>query len=241
MSNATISSVSFTDVDLLERVSFEEACDGSQQTTQPPQNTEATEATKVKIPKFTQEDFEFPGGDISVQLTDENGTLMKGKVCSQSMSLACPTIKNLVFPQTQKENEPAEPAAELDFSKDDAASLLILLNIIHLKFRSVPRRELTYPKLLAMARICEKYSCVSLVEVFLPDWLDGEEYESDQDNRENWLYIAYVFGRKEIFLSLAGRLVKEVTVSDGKLLTRTSKKFVGPMPEKIIGKYGLFA
>ncbi|CAG8954709.1 hypothetical protein HYFRA_00004632 [Hymenoscyphus fraxineus] len=218
--------LNFTDDDLVERV--------PRNGEEPIELLPSTQMARTRKPTLCQADFEFPGGDIRIRVSRKDDTTFEGKVCSQSMGLGGPVFKNMVFKPSENENEPPKVVDELDFTEDDAATLLIILNIIHLKFRSVPRRELSYRKLLAMAQICDKYNCVPLVELFLSGWLDGEDYEPNYDNRENWLYIAYVFGRDETFATLAVNMVKNATVGEDQLLTRTSKMFVDPMPEGIL-------
>ncbi|CAG8976851.1 hypothetical protein HYALB_00012670 [Hymenoscyphus albidus] len=213
MAGPVDNTLNFTDDDLVERV--------PRNGEEPIELLPITQMARPRKPTLCQADFDSPGGDIKIRVSRKDDTTFGGKVCSQSMGLGGPVFKTMVFTHSENENEPPKVVEELDFTKDDAATLLIILNIIHLKFRSVPRRELSYRKLLAMAQICDKYNCVPLVELFLLGWLDGEDYEPSYDNRENWLYIAYVFGRDETFATLAINMVKNAT-------------FVDPMPEGIL-------
>jgi hypothetical protein len=87
--------------------------------------------------------------------------------------------------------------------------------------------------------LCDQYDCVRLVKPWLSNLLATEDY-AWQDvkavQRENWLFIAWVFGRQKVFGELAQLLVLETSVnSSGKCSAQYSGAGYGPMPPDIIG------
>lgn len=126
-----------------------------------------------------------------------------------------------------------EPVDELDFSGDPAEALLILLNIAHLHFISVPS-TLSLDTLSQVAILCDQYDCVQLVKPWLSGWLVQEntqwrkvpDWNTTVPGREKWLFIAWVFGRSEVFKNFASLLVREMATYDD---------IYGPTPPGLIG------
>jgi hypothetical protein len=58
--------------------------------------------------------------------------------------------------------------------------------------------------------LCDFYDCVDLVQPWFESWLAEEETQSKVVGQEEWLSIAWVFGREEIFESLAKYLVRNL-------------------------------
>jgi hypothetical protein len=71
----------------------------------------------------------------------------------------------------------------------------------------------------------------------LPLWLEAKEVPSLKHSRVNWLFVAWVFGRKKFFKDLAIKLVYEVKKNDDREnLTGSGEQISEPMPPGIIGK-----
>ena len=190
-------------------------------------------------------------------ITGSEGREIIGKVCSQAMCLASPVWKAQIFPKqvdkgwwgSPKErlaeantngnhnDERKEPVKQVDFTKVDSQAFSIILAIAHLKFRDVPL-NLSYQELLNVAKLCDYYDCVDLVTLFLPQWLSDEATESLKPGQENWLFIAWVFGRKKVFEKLAMHLVQEIWISEDEdaAYYTSGGRLVEPMPPKIIDK-----
>lgn len=103
--------------------------------------------------------------------------------------------------------------AEIDFSEDDYAGLLILLRIVHLQFQDVPP-HLSTSELFSVAKLCDMYDCVELVGPFLSQWLSsyhvGKEHEGTRNYK--WVFIALIFGRQKLFEHIARVLVREIRI-----------------------------
>ncbi|KAE9371869.1 hypothetical protein N431DRAFT_410930 [Stipitochalara longipes BDJ] len=132
----------------------------------------------------------------------------------------------------------AKPVDELDFTEDLVNALLILLNITHLRFASIPS-TVTTAILSEIAILCDKYDCVLLVKPWLTQWLAQENsvWKSPTaqiiPGRERWLFIAWAFGREQIMKELALLLVRELTVfGKGNGLALAGRW--GPMPLGLI-------
>ncbi|KAE8447176.1 hypothetical protein EG329_011007 [Mollisiaceae sp. DMI_Dod_QoI] len=126
------------------------------------------------------------------------------------------------------------PVDEVDFTDDDGEALLILLRITHLQFDDVPL-TLSYDLLLNVAIVCDQYDCVRIVKPWLSHWLSNEKNESLKDGHENWLWIAWVFGRSEVFEDLALRMLRTVkTNEEGECLTEKGEEVSDPMPPGIL-------
>ncbi|CAG8954735.1 hypothetical protein HYFRA_00004659 [Hymenoscyphus fraxineus] len=124
---------------------------------------------------------------------------------------------------TEEYNIQAPGKSPLEFQEDDSEALLILLKIAHVQFANIPTK-LSYEKLLAVAVLVDLYDCVELIMPWVQSWIADEATESMKDGQESWLFIAWVFGREEVFVNLAGALSR-------KLDSKAEEKFLaGPMP-----------
>lgn len=128
-----------------------------------------------------------------------------------------------------------QPRKILDLTEDDGDSALLLLRIAHLQFRKVPF-FLSFNSLLNVATLCDYYNCVDLVRPWLDYWLRDSVASSRKPGQEEWLFIAWAFGRVEIFKTLASKMVLEVMTNDKQeCLTLQGKIFAIPLPYGIVG------
>ena len=104
---------------------------------------------------------------------------------------------------------------ELDFAEDNMDALLILLQIVHLQFAKVPK-SLSYNTLLGVTLMCDQYDCRNLVKPWLADWMKEEWHESNIGGQEGWLFIAYYFGRQDVFPMLATTCALQGILKEGK-------------------------
>lgn len=125
---------------------------------------------------------------------------------------------------------------EVDFHDDDGEALLLLLSITHLRYGDIPTM-LPYETLLNVAVLCDRYDCVKLVEPWLSQWLSDEEKSWKEAGHENWLFIAWVFGRDKVFSDLTAKIVREAKITDdGECLTSAGEEVSEPMPPGILGE-----
>ncbi|CAG8974922.1 hypothetical protein HYALB_00006709 [Hymenoscyphus albidus] len=160
--------------------------------------------------------FSFPDADRTILVTHE-GQLVVGQVSSAAMSRASPVWKKFITPPfsrlvpTSRSETPTSEfsSAESITSEDDSEALLILLKIAHVQFANIPTK-LPFDKLLAVAVLVDLYDCVELIMPWVQSWVADEATESMKDGQESWLFIAWVFGREEVFVNLAGALSRKL-------------------------------
>jgi hypothetical protein len=217
----------------------------------------------------TQSLFTFEPSDVRLKVNYKSEVII-AHVSSSAISFASPVWKKFMFPpwkpstakKTPDTDSDSMPDAkkskladekdkdtngllveEVDFSEDDGESLLILLRVAHLRFHENPT-TLPYQTLLNVAVLCDQYQCINLVRPWLPQWLANEEESSLKFGQENWLFIAWVFGREKVFKELAVKIVRGVVVHPIKktaFMTSlnqgpTYNKIIDPMPTGIMGK-----
>ncbi len=119
---------------------------------------------------------------------------------------------------------------------------MILLRIAHLRFHDTPA-TLPYRTLLHVAVLCDQYQCINLVSPWLPKWLADEKKSSMQIGQENWVFIAWVFGREKVCKTLARHLVLQLKLTNEGVYRSTHTptlathlKINDPMPPGTIGK-----
>ncbi|KAH7355426.1 hypothetical protein BKA65DRAFT_535649 [Rhexocercosporidium sp. MPI-PUGE-AT-0058] len=126
------------------------------------------------------------------------------------------------------------PVEELDFTGDNSEALLILLRIAHRDFEKVPP-NLSYTELLNLAVLCDQYDCVKMTKPWIEDWLKGEATLSLWPGHENWLFIAWVFGRATVFEDLAIHLIRTIRIDgEGYCRNTQDKPLAEPIPAGII-------
>lgn len=138
--------------------------------------------------------------------------------------------------ETDKQGNSGMPVKEVDFRAENGEALILLLRIAHLHYSDIPK-TLAYKTLLDVAVLCDRYNCVELVQPWLPRWLSDEEKSCKEAEHENWLFIAWVFGRDKVFSDLTANMVREATTNKkGKYLKFSGAKVSWPMPPKILSK-----
>jgi hypothetical protein len=153
-----------------------------------------------------------------------------------------PVVTEKIATMKLKASSPSvEPREEIDFAEDPAEALLILLNITHFRFTTVP---LTIPLhiLSDIAILCDQYDCVHLVNPWLSQWLADESTGWKPaprvfggPSREKWLFIAWVFGREQVLKDLSSSLVRSLcTYDEGDCAVLEARH--GPMPPGLLGR-----
>jgi hypothetical protein len=134
------------------------------------------------------------------------------------------------------DTNPSTPRKILDLTEDDGDAALLLLRITHLQFRKIPA-ELSYDAIRNIAKLCDYYDCVEIVEPWRSCWLQNGAAESAKVGREEWPTISWVFNDDTIFDALARKLVLELKAdSQGKCYTSEGQVFAISLPLTIVGK-----
>jgi hypothetical protein len=182
--------------------------------------------------------FVFRTGNVRLKARDSNSREpVIGSVSSDAMVLASHVWKKFLFPPWEGAGGAVSLAEkEIDCSEDDPVALLILLNIAHLQFRSIPA-TLSYKDLYNVAILCDQYDCAQLVQPWIEKWLQDERARAMSEGI-GWLFIAWVFGRDAVFRTLAAHVVKEVqTNAEGQCLDTSGNLIPSNyLPPGILGK-----
>lgn len=130
---------------------------------------------------------------------------------------------------------------QIDCSEDDGEALLTLLRIAHLGFGNF-LDTISLDSLWNLAILCELYDCHRLVSPWSGAWIEKQRAARvpGGDTDERWLYIAWSFGRQDLFYEVASELVKCVSLEiDGGQPLVAGKPIREPMPEQILGIFAL--
>lgn len=129
-----------------------------------------------------------------------------------------------------KESVPSNSVYEEDASEWDVEAVLILMNIIHGRIRSVPR-VISLEMLTKIAVLVDYYECHEVIELHVENWIKNLS-QNLPDNYDRhlvlWLSVSWIFSRGTIFEAITKVVIKE---SRGFLRTLEL-----PIPPKIIGK-----
>lgn len=126
-------------------------------------------------------------------------------VSSRHLVLASRQIKSRLTKGGWKESQPDESDGKyhLDAYDWDPEALLILLRILHLQFRTVPR-TLSLEMLAKMAVLVNYYRCPEAVELFSEMWIKAAKSSSPVPtvycrDLVLWMLISWVFKLSDIF------------------------------------------
>jgi len=134
---------------------------------------------------------------------------------------------------------------ELTLEDDNQNALAVVLRIIHMKNHLVPK-HLNEDQLYEVAVICDKYDVSQAVMLWADKWIAGlvpdEAAKPPTVIGHKWLFISYVFARKELFRELSQELILTATTStdDSTALVMTAKDGSGMneyIPDSILSKF----
>ncbi|KAF2185227.1 hypothetical protein K469DRAFT_500499, partial [Zopfia rhizophila CBS 207.26] len=118
---------------------------------------------------------------------------------------------------------PSRKNKTIAFDQDDPHMLLVVLNIVHFRFKELPG-SLGFGQLVELARICQRYDLVGIMKPFLPQWTRRFQDSILNPGREKWLLIAHQFGYVDDFERIARHLVVHCTVNgEGRLVSLNGK------------------
>lgn len=129
------------------------------------------------------------------ELTDSTCTYKSHiRVSSKHMSLASPVFKSMLQGGFHEATELKKMGnIEIPLPDDDAASMLILVNIIHCRFKLVPKK-LDLPTLTEVAGLVDKYQCHELIELLRIGWTEDickkKSWLQSWNNLACWICVA---------------------------------------------------
>jgi hypothetical protein len=184
----------------------------------------------------SQVDVEKPGQPaIPIKEDEEEDEGIRYHVSSRHLALASGFFKTSLSRNGWIEGQPntADGMYHLSTADWDPQALLILLRVLHLRNRMVPR-SLTLEMLTKVAVLVDYYRCGEAVELFSQMWVDAARKSSPVPptyGRELvlWMCIAWVFKLPSEFkqtTDIAFRQSKSPTIQDMCL----------PIPMVVLGK-----
>ena len=123
------------------------------------------------------------------------------RVSSKHLTFASPIFKNMLDIRFEEGAMlRAQGHLELPLPEDDPASLLILLKLIHGRYKLTPRK-ISLEMLNEVAILVDKYQLLHSAEIFLPHWLEdlGSNIPSTL-NKDllKWMSISSAFKKHDI-------------------------------------------
>ena len=124
------------------------------------------------------------------------------KVSSKHLILASTAFKAILQPNSQEGHRlrlglsPRVPLPD-----DDPAALLILLNIIHGRFREVPHK-VDLEMLTSISVLVDKYDLIQIAEAFTDKWVNRLKKtipEQFDDSLLQWMCISHAFQLRKIW------------------------------------------
>lgn len=153
-------------------------------------------------------------------------------VSSNAMRLASPVWRTMLDPEGRFMEANAK---EVSLPDDDPDALLIILHIAHLNFDVVtgPR---SFIEILNLAIICDKYDTVKVFSPWRWCWLSTTHEQYCAPGREEWLFIAWTFGKKIVFRELFKHLVLTMTIDEsGREMNGEGTLLGNNMPPGVVG------
>jgi hypothetical protein len=147
-------------------------------------------------------EFTFPQSDVRLRITYKD-TPAYAHVCSHAMMLASDVWKVFLFPPWLNQAT-AEPVQDLDFTEDNAETLLVLLCVVHLRFEDIMYDSPPKQVLIDLAILCDQYFCHDLIRPWVRNWID-RQFRFDTAENSGWysgisaadwrsiIMLAYVF------------------------------------------------
>ncbi|KPM35644.1 hypothetical protein AK830_g10930 [Neonectria ditissima] len=141
-------------------------------------------------------------------------------VCSSTMRRASPVWKTMLFGGF-KEAKPDKGEWIVSLPEEHAASMHVVLDIIHARFSSVPKTP-SLSLIEEIRVIVDKYDMKESLSLWFDDWLKVLKASNMNDGLSllNGIEMAWDFGDRKYFSSLVTKLVVKCSVDeDGSLYT----------------------
>lgn len=158
------------------------------------------------------------------------------QVSSKHLALASKVFGH-VFSDNTREHDPSadRDLVTIPLLEDSYDAMVILLNIIHGRTRSVQRR-VPFQTLLHITILINKYEFHEVTEVYTDKWFDDLRPTMPQHvhpDLPSWIYICWVLGVREVYTTLTAIAIHE---TDGGVVDPDG---LVPLPYWIKGKIEL--
>jgi len=106
------------------------------------------------------------------------------------------------------------PPIEITLGDDEPKALALILRVVHYQYDWVPR-TLNDDQLYQVAIVCDKYDMRQVLGLWLDQWIPVDTQVGGKISGDEWLFIAYAFGRQALFTQLSKELILTSTVGAG--------------------------
>lgn len=179
--------------------------EGSEESTVDPKAQEHTTPTTVESPSDTTQESQKPTIEADNTTSDP---VLHIRVSSRHLTLASRVFKALLQTRFKEGKQlSSDGRTELLFPDDNGPAFLVLLNIMHGKFRSVPRK-VTISMLTELAILVDKYELLETTDMLMKDWFRGLGSGSSIAYTYDILplmCISWVFQRRDLFKEVTKR------------------------------------
>ena len=168
---------------------------------------------------------------IPLPYSSETPDHMWIRVSSRHLTLASPYFSRMLQgPWKEAENVRTSGFVSVDEEDLDVDALVIVMNIVHGRTRSVPRK-IDLETLAKIAVIVDKFECAEAVEVFTDMWIAHlKNVIPSLYSRDTmlWICISWVFRQPNVFQLATSAALKHST---------GPVQYLGlPIPSSVIGK-----
>jgi hypothetical protein len=148
-------------------------------------------------------------GDLRLRVADSDSDVQDYIVCSAAMRRASKVWKKMLF-GGYKESRPVDCEWLVSLPEDNPEPLLVVLNIIHGNFGSVPAKP-SLVELYGILEVTNKYDMSGVVRPWAATWMENtkETYMQDGAYLPELVFIAWELGDTEFFDALTHRVVRE--------------------------------
>lgn len=199
---------------------------------------EVTSATGTRTSKSrsSQPAVVDPEGDVVLVIPTDKGKA-RFQINSSTLCVASSVFRAMMGRHSQFKEARVLASAradancipyELTLEDDNQNALAVVLRIIHLKNYLVPK-QVDEDQLYEVAVICDKYDVSIALMLWADRWITAlvpnESASPPTVIGHKWLFISYVFARKELFHKLSKELILTATTAtdDSTALVMTAK------------------
>ncbi|KAH8889906.1 hypothetical protein GQ53DRAFT_184308 [Thozetella sp. PMI_491] len=147
------------------------------------------------------------------------------RLSSKHLTLASPVFKKMLQGPW---SESAASSHTLHASEWDVEALLILMNILHSRVRSVPR-TISLEMLAKIAVLVDYYKCHEALELFVDLWIQNLSRNLPTEYGRDlvlWLAVSWVFSKQALFTTIT-----KVAIMESKSPLKTLDL---PIPQRIV-------
>jgi len=200
--------------------------------------------TSRLTPKVASIEFDHEG-DVLLILLSASG-IARFRVNSNILCIASPVFRAMLGANSKfKERAalsartPTSEPLELSLPDDDPKALVVILRVIHLQYDWVPP-SLDENQLYKIAVICDKYDMRQSLEVWLAKWISPlVDPPAKPISGDKWLFIAYAFGRQDLFSRLTKDLILQCRSDEDGNLLLNGNTLSEHIPGRIVGEWDL--